>query len=245
VISRANSLSSRRFAGPLSSDVPPGDGVRRGARFVGGIFLASFYRRWPLGRRLRLFFFDDSLAVVARFSGHRSLLLFCVGVGLFFGAGHVRYGSFAGVSASAAPECDCLGQRRSSSGRVWCCSLALSAVASGLSSSTWLTTAASDCFFPWQHRSGNGRRAFSVLSTAWKVHVIECCGISEFKVWRCYSAGFLTGFVVRCFSSLAQSYGRRRSSLVKSREPGWGSFVISLISRVFVVKRVCSVDCPI
>jgi hypothetical protein len=107
------------------------------------------------------------------------------------------------------------------------------------------TTAALDCFFPWQHRSDNGRRAISVLSTAWKVHVVECCGISEFKVWRCYSAGFLTGFVVRCFSSLAQSYGRRRSSLVKSRESGWGSFVISLISRVFVVKRVCSVDCPI
>jgi hypothetical protein len=296
-ISRANSLSSRRSTGPLSSGVPRGDGVRRGARLVGRRTLYSCLSSFLLpAMAVRA---SSRVTFLQRFSGgggtvsggRRSLLLLRVGVGLFFGAGRVRYGSFAGVSASATPECGCLGQCWSGRGRVWCCSSALAgescsgfivccffdlvrrcsgrrrapalcafgkdffphlwgsfavvvAVASGLSSSTWSTTAASDCFFPWQHRSDNGRRAFRVLSTAWKVHAVECCGVSEFKVWRCSSAlpsGFLTGFVVRCSSSMSRSCGRRRSSPVKSREPGWGSFVISLISRVFVVKRLCTV----
>jgi hypothetical protein len=111
--------------------------------------------------------------------------------------------------------------------------------ASGLSSSSM--TASLVCFFHCQCRSGSGRWSFIVLSMSWLVHGVDCCGDS--KAWSCASVvadGLLPG-VVRHVSGLAWRCGGRWCPPVKCRDLGCAFRVICKISRVFIVKRVCTV----
>jgi hypothetical protein len=122
----------------------------------------------------------------AVFGGRRrSLLNICLGERVFFGAGRVRYGwSFAiAFGRDLLP--------RSSGSCVAVVLMAGGAATSGLLSSM-STTAAPDCGFPCQRRSGSGRWSFNVLSASWSVHGVVFCG--ESKAWSCSPVVLAGGF---------------------------------------------------
>jgi hypothetical protein len=111
--------------------------------------------------------------------------------------------------------------------------------ASGPSSSLM---AAPVCLFPCHRWSGSGRSSFNVLGMSWMAHGVDRCGDS--KAWSCSSVlagGLLPGVIVRYFSGPVRQCGGWWRSPVKLRGLGCVLCVFCVISRVFHVKRVCTV----
>jgi hypothetical protein len=85
----------------------------------------------------------------------------------------------------------------------------------------------------------SGRCPFNVLSTTWRIHGVDYCGGSKAWSYSLVSAGsLLPGFNAQCFFNMVQSGGEQRRSVVFSNH-GVAFFVICVISRVVIRKRIC------
>jgi hypothetical protein len=227
---------SRRSTGPLSSDVPRGDGTGRGA--------------WPLGGRslFRCRLASSSLyhpTISLRTSSRVRVFLFSSGGGDLGVSTGVRRWSllvlWLGESCAILAEC----------GRLVCfLPFALDAAllplpgdsfgadGSGSSSSMWSGMAAPDCWFLFHRQSGSGRWVFIVLGTPRRALDVGSCGGSN--VWSrapVMLGGGLLGFRVHQFLGLVQSCGRRRRSPVVMDDHDVVLCVTCLIFGVFFVKR--------
>jgi hypothetical protein len=146
--------------------------------------LACSSRRWLLGRRLRVSFllcFSNGSSGVSAFFGSRcrSLLTLLLSGRTFVAssfAGYVRYfWSFADAfRRDHSPQ---------SGGSVVVMEVVVGA--SGLTSSTRSTVAASVGYFLCHRRSSGCRWSFNVLSTSCGIRGVGCCG--KTKAWSCSS----------------------------------------------------------
>jgi hypothetical protein len=85
----------------------------------------------------------------------------------------------------------------------------------------------------------SGRCSFIVLTTAWRTHGVDSCGVSKDWSYSLVSAGgVLLGLNAHRFFDMDQSGSKRRRLMLFSGR-GVAFFVICIISRVLIIKRIC------